>query len=242
MKNTITTILSATAIIAASLCSPQADAAVVSYDFTAKINDLFEYDGTTKVITHVATSNFPGSTISLADTVSGKFFYDTTWALHPYYQPEKPVSGTYLMYTSGAPVSAISFSVGGAAIFDAKDSASVQIANNASTFNGSDIFYLGSSTAYNGVMHQNANIALFDRSGSAFQSGDLPTQLNLADFSYRQLGSAWLRYSNGDQLQMSATLTSITPTVSPVPEPDAAALFGGGLALLLMLSFRRNRR
>lgn len=228
----------AAALSAAVVFGAPAQADVVKYSFTAVVSDLFEFNKATGAIVHVTSSSFAGGPVALGNVVQGQFSFNTDAPLGGY-QPTPPVSGQYLLYALDSALSSMNFTVGGLGFQSGSTLSPVgQVANNASTFSGWDVFTFDAYKAYDPVMFQSGKISLYDSTGRAFSSAALPSSLNLADFSYRQMGGSWLRQADGNQLQLSATLTALEQVAS-VPEPATFGLFAAGLLAVALVRQRR---
>ena len=130
------------------------NATVVEYGFSATITSMFEHDGASGVNTYVNSSTFPGSIISNGGLITGIFEYDTAAPLSPYYQPDVQTSGTYQLYTQSGANQRIHFTVAQSGLTYTSSTlpylnTTIQVANNASTFSGWDIFAIGNSAGYN---------------------------------------------------------------------------------------------
>jgi hypothetical protein len=68
---------------------------------------------------------------------------------------------------------------------------------------------------------------LLDSTGTVFSSFVLPTNLNMASFGNSMFKLAFIRNSDGDQVQITGALSSTT--ISEVPVPSAIWLFGSSL-------------
>ena len=221
-------------ILAVSI-NQNANATNITFAFTASITTLFEYDKSTDKNHYVSSSTFAGKNMSVGDSVIGNLSFDTDAPLSQYYQPPIPQFGTYTLYTNYGPGQNINFSVGSSGTTysssaKADDYTLIQVANDATTFSGSDIFSLSNSAGYDSVMLQTATLNLFDNTAKAFNSSAIPTNLSLSSFQYTNLDGGWLRQSDGNQLHLQANLNTLTPLSSPVPE------LNGQLAWLLGLA------
>lgn len=225
--------------LASLVIAGQASATVLHFTFTAVVNDVWEYDKAGETYTHLGTSNFAGSPITLGNLVHGTFSFNTDAPLS-LYQPDTPASGSYKIYSLDSKAASLSFSVGSAGFTSGSTLPPLaQVANNASTLSGWDTFFFSAYKAYDPVMFQSADIALFDKTGTAFSTGTLPTALDLADFHYKQLSAAWLRQADGNQMHIEASLTSLV-AIAPVPEPASYALLMVGLLAIRGVARQRK--
>lgn len=79
-----------------------------------------------------------------------------------------------------------------------------------------------------------------DHDGTVFSDFTAPSELELSDFESPYFSMFFLRKSDGDQLQIRGTLSSIS-TIAPVPEPSTILLLGAGLAGIGLYE-RRQRK
>ena len=222
--------------------APTAQAEFVKFNFTASVDHMFEYDDITTLITSVGRSTFSGSLVSIGDTVTGVFKYDTNAPLSPYYQPPPPSTGTYDLYADFGINQGAVFTVGKAGPSYVSSNGIgaytlVQVANNASAFSGWDIISVSNSAVYSATMFQNITLNLFDKSATVFSNSKIPSQLDLNSFHYANLDAGWLRKSDNNQFHFQASLTSLT-SASPVPEPSTllSSLVGYALTYFWFVS------
>lgn len=241
MKKSIRIPLSASVLAALILCTAGARAVPVTYDFTATVSSLYEYDKSANKTINVTSSTLAGPTVAIGEVISGSFAYDTSWTHSSFPLTPAPISGTWVQYVAPSSVTAISYSVSGSILYDAAGFASVQIENDSKSAYGGplDDFYLGTVGSNLATYYEDSGISLQDLTHTALSSDALPEALNLSDFQYKTLIGEWLRMSSGDQLHMGAALTSLT-AVSTVPEAGKSSLFALGLGLLL-LEWQRRR-
>lgn len=234
--------IAATVAIGGILHTGTATAALVGWSFSATVSGLFTYDGATKEIVHVSSSDFPGSQVSIGDHVSGSFVFDTNTPLSPYYQPPTESAGSYLAYVDENPGRGLQFTFDGKNLaFNARPFTLLQIRNDAASASGWDTFDLSSSSIFSSTsLFQVAGISLMDSTGAALNGPGLPTDLQLKSYFFHEFTTGWVRSSDGNQLQVQATLTDLTPLATPVPEPSAFALLLLGLGAVT--GFAQARR
>jgi hypothetical protein len=227
-------------VLAALFSIAPSHATVVNFDFKATIYDMFEYTALGSSYVHLTSSTFPGKLVTVGDTVTGHFSYDTVSQLSSY-QPAPPATGTYQLFDSFGNTQ---FTVEQSGLqFASNNSTSpalLQLADNASNLFGWDIFHFNTYSGDDPSMFQNAVIALYDSTGTAISNSMIPSSLDLLSFHYANLDGGWLRQSNGDQFHFSASLTSLTPSRIDLPEPQTYMLMLVGLALLGTSLYRRK--
>ena len=212
-------------ILATFVAAPAAEATVVSYNFTASITQLAEYDAplyNSRTVTH---ANVWGYTIESSQTISGMLRYDSLAPVSSTHE-----SGRYLAYLSSTQAPAISFTFSGGPSFQTSSPLSVQVGNNASALGGADIFYGHASAELDLTRAMGASIALWDNSGMALDSAVMP--MSMEGFPMRELRATWGR-SDGF-LGLVASLTAWTQVVdapASVPEPSSLLLAIVGLCM-----------
>jgi hypothetical protein len=227
------------ALVLVSNCNG-ANASTVTYRFTMTVERMFEYDGATSLITTVTNSTMPGVRFANGDQVEGSFTYSTDMPLTAY-QSDVPSTGSYLIYGGGV-TSNLRFTSTGWTYESNPDPwiSTILVANDASTFSGSDIFGLTTAAVYSPIQFEMMTLNLFDRTGGVFDTGSIPVALPLSSFNYSDLDYAWLRQSDGSQMHASGHLTSLSVETgsSNIPVPPTIALLIVGLSALF-LSRRR---
>lgn len=226
-------------IVGGLLLNGAASATEVTYNFTATIQSMFEYDGQTKLNTTVTSSTMPGVLISDGSTIHGQFSYDTAAPLGSY-QPAPEKEGSYQLY-SGTVTSTLTFDQNGF-VYQSDPNpwlTTMQVANDAASRSGWDTFSLETSAAYSPVTFQMMDIHLYDSSGNVFDSSAIPFDLPLSQFSYADIDYSWLRQSDGSQFHASSSITSLT-LATPVPEPSTYALLAMGAVVSTVV--RRKKK
>lgn len=211
-----------------------AQAGIIIFDFTATIGSMFGYDGSNQSFINFTSSTMPGALVSNGDIIHGHFYYDEAMPLGIYQVPQ--VQGSYQIYYG---LGGIDFSTGssGLQFVSGTNPSVLQIANNASTFGGTDLFYLSADKNYSPITYQGADILLSDSSGTVFDSSAIPSALPFNHFGFAMLEYAWLLQSNGDQYHFTARIDSVTPAA--VPEPATYTMLLAGLGLM---AFGRRRK
>jgi hypothetical protein len=216
-----------------------ARADIVEYNFVATISTEVQLDNT-GTFNIVSSSNLLGATVALQDTITGQFFYDTTASTSSAFQMLTPASGSNHVYmNSAAGMQFIDVSGGASYLSNPAGSASLAVWNKDSNVSGADMFALGTTavTGANGLK-SGAAIDLVDGSGSAFQSSQVPTQLNSQQFGSGSLSAYW-RTGDGQMLIINANLDTMTPAAA-VPEPSSVAMLLAGLGALALVARRRR--
>lgn len=227
-------------VFALILIAPAAQAALVSYDFTASITRLADYDARGNS-TNVAQGTVYGYTIASTQTITGSLRYDT----------QAPVSamsesGRYMFYLSAAQSPAISYALSNGPSFDTESALSVQVADDALAMAGADVFYAHGFVEFDSKSAMGVSVVLADYTATALTSAAMPGSLEIERFSVRDFRTTWGR-SDGSFLLAEGVLTSWVqvagaPAPAPVPEPGSLPLAGAGLCLALRLSHSPNGR
>ena len=88
----------------------------------------------------------------------------------------------------------------------------------------------------NGLNVQKVSLALFDGSGTVFDSTALPTDFSYSDFeAFRFI----IEFDGGDEVFVDGDITSLSVTTAAVPEPTTAL---GALTLMGLATLRRRCR
>lgn len=219
-----------------------AQALVLTYKYQARVSSIVENAGPGAAYVDVTQSDFSGTSVAIGDIVTGSFQYDTSVALGSY-QPAQEAGVDYRVYASGAndfvtyvdKRSGLAFtsmpSLNWLGLNQVHDS--VPIPGNFA----SDFFSM-SRSADNDTMYASALMWFDDLYGNAFQSGAMPTQLDLAAFQVASVDGSFMRLSDRAHMSFSADISSLDRV--DLPEPSSAFLFAiaaGGL-----LGLRRMRR
>ncbi len=231
--------------LAALALTGTANATVLQFDFTAKIQEMVEFSPLSFSGGLVNSSSLSGSTVSVGDVIRGHFSYDTTTGQFGSF------SGM-AMYAAPAAQNALSAAIGQQAMaLDAplSSSTNVQVANNAANLHGADSFGIANVSA-NQVASQMMALSLFDSSGTAFSTNALPASLDFAAFNSSSFYYTYSSTATHAMMGANGMLTSLTVSpvsgggnsITPVPEPETYAMLLAGLGLLGWTARRRQQR
>lgn len=228
------------AILAGVVAWGSAHASVVSYDFTAVVSDIREYETTGSPQVNVQSTLLTGTEIKIGQVLHGHFSYDTNAGLSSEYQPPVYAGGSNILYggygDQGAVVGADN--VHALSLPFTPFHTNLGVANNEASLNGNDEFSLSiNSWAINGA--QLIDWVLFrDASGQAWNSSAIPASLDLNRFDSAIYSFSYFMPTGGS-VHFGASITQLTAT-SAVPEPEGYAMLLAGL--LVMAGARRARR
>ena len=215
----------------------EARANILNYSFTETITGMFEHDGNTKTNKIVTSSSMAGFLVSNGDIAHGKFSYVSAAPLTQY-QPSTQTKGSWVTY-QGAGTIDLTFDKSNTTVKTSSNS--FQVANDASTFSGSDIFFISGQATYSPIKFQQVSVSLYDSKGTVFISSSVPQTLPLSGFASHNIGYVFLRQSDGSQLHVSGQITSLSQEATTVvPEPDTYAMLLTGLGLMGFIVRRRK--
>ena len=218
-------------------------AEMLTFNFTGRVDYIFEYEKATEQFTHPLSSNMSGQTFLTHDTFHGQLTYDLATALSPYYQPPEQAQGSYVVYYSAQstpPLVSATFDQTGVLLAWANRPFLIQLSDSATAFAGYDRIYFQPWIENSPVYFQSFELSLADSKGTAFSNNLLPADFNLADFTESNLHYAWLDQATGNQFHVNGVLTSMTLVgASAVPEPASSALVLLGVGMLVVAVRRR---
>lgn len=209
-------------------------AEVISFDFTAKIDQiqergLYEYPGTS-----VQSSAKAGVTYSIGDIIHGRFQYDTNTGLGSY-QPVQPGDGSYTLYDSGSTHNSLTaHTSGGVTLPPPYYPVLLQVSDTTT----SDFFSVN-STAMSAQATQYSSVLFMDYNGSWLNNSALPSAAQLYAASYAMFNTTYYFNDDSGSLDVSASITSFSPA-SAVPEPSSYLMLLAGMAAIAVA--RRNRK
>ncbi|WP_374360569.1 FxDxF family PEP-CTERM protein [Pseudoduganella danionis] len=232
-------------LLAGLAMAGSANAAVLQFDFTAKIQEMMQFSPLTFTGGAVSSSNLSGSTVAVGDVITGHFTYDTATA-------QISNVGGVTMFASAQAQNALAAAIGNNTL--ALDSAlssttTVQVGNNVAAFGGADTFGIAQVSA-NAQSSQLMALSLFDASGHAFDANAIPATLDFSAFNNSTFYYTYSSVSTHAMMGANGNLTSLTVTqlpsgnnpTAPVPEPETYAMLLAGLGLLGWTARRRQAR
>lgn len=226
----------AAAVVALAIGMP-AQAALQTYEFTASVSGLGNINHLSWDQTNGGVQ--AGSSISLGDSIAGRFTYDSSWkpnsttswywALTSYhYTPAPSTFFSFTILPSGQKVSTADPRTPGGymRVDDAKFSSPY----------GTDAITLGAGPGLSNEFY----VRLVDARSTWLLGGVLPKNLSLSDLTSASVHQTFER-ADGNRILLSANMTSLTNvTVAAVPEPGTWVMLLAGLSIL-GVSVRRKR-
>lgn len=228
--------------LACALSMSAAHAAPVTYNFTGTINMLMEQQSNGGFL-NVAYAELGGSHLALGEKVVGSITYDAANAefLSDDSAPGAPNSN----YSYNVPTFSLQYKTesGGYSFSNFPGSA-----GSATTFDQPTGDTVGFQTAsFNQQLGLDLLNQVFfgiaDPSGQLLSSATLPASFGSAGPGTASSVTGIFRTTDfGSQINYSATMTSLTPVVMAVPEPETYAMMLAGLGMLGMAARRRKNQ
>lgn len=219
------------AVLAGLALASSAHADILTFEYTANINSITEYELVGYIIRPVTTTTMPGHSVSIGDQVTGRFSIDTQTA-RGYTGPVD--NGTMSSYSSDATRNNISAFIGhdGLNYTNALPINSYLAVQDQLTGTGADKLSLSSSQGDNTVSHI-AQLTFSDPTGATLSNSAIPSSLaglGTGEFLYRFSSIASGSYV---AVNVNGAVTSLQLlSVSAVPEPQTYLMLLGGLGLL----------
>lgn len=237
------------AVVALSLQSHTAQAAIVTYNYTGTLGFVYQYfNGPGAHIEHPTTLTIGGSTLSLGDTFHGQFSYDTSTTLAPASEYDW-VSNSYkpstTQFTGVAPHNTATL------FFDNKSYAYVAPSNATDSGNSLTVYdnapylndYFLHNTVYNSQhVHTDLGIEFANYNDKTALAGPYaPASLNLNKFPTAFIDFEYVDQNTPDYFyEVLGNINSIQQVAAPVPEPETYAMMLAGIALLCSTARRRR--
>lgn len=229
-------------LLSAFLIAPSAEAALVSYNFTASIVSMYEWNPSSNTAADLNQSNFPGYLIDSSWTISGNYQYDTQAPVSLGYQPAASNGGHDALYRSTTPSPGFTYSFGGGGpALQTEGALWLEVVDQSTSATGWDVFYTRGQVSAGVGLYQEVSLSLYDQTGTVYSSAAIPSGLALEDFHLRLFNTLFIR-EDGSTLTVTAVMTSLSAAEdSSVPEPATLFLAGIGIFLSLRGVSSRNR-
>lgn len=219
----------------AGLLAVQAQAAVLTYRYTATIDSIVETDMSTGSSLAPWESSFAGPTIRVGDLVTGILRYDTTALLR--FDQLDPDTGARTMVYEGSAADFMSFDVAGTSFsFDSDPPAypnGTSYVRNADSLAGNSapdqferIMY-----SYGPGAITTHHVSLLDVDGTAFQDSRMPTRLDPALFESKSMFTLFQHFAEDREMYFESTISSFERI--DLPEPGVLLLLAAGAGGLL---------
>ncbi len=222
---------SVAAVLAGFALASSAHADILTFEYTANINSITEYELVGYIIRPVTTTTMPGHSVSIGDHVTGRFTIDTQTA-RGYTGPVD--NGTMSSYSSAATHNNISAFIGhdGVNYTNALPINSYLAVQDQLPGTGADTLSLSSSQGDNLGSHI-AQLTFSDPTGATLSNSAIPSSLaglTTGEFLYRFSSIASGSYV---AVKVNGAVTSLQLlSVSAVPEPQTYLMLLSGLGLL----------
>lgn len=206
---------------AISLCG-STNAAVLKFQYTGTVSSAFTE--TAEGFADIA--RIDGFEVQAGNTARGTVTYDTSNPI--WFVPQRPL----IVYQGHGEITATVLENGFSLATLASEHHQMNVGNDSSLYGGSSDFFSvsGVSTDSSGALVRLVDFFLYDGTGTAFESQELPTKLDLSRFQQADLT---VSYVNGDYWTQFTVDIGSLELVTEVPEPASGALLFAGLGLLL---------
>lgn len=205
-----------------ALYTSSASADLIKIEFSGESYDLWEAykSGDGYDIEHVSESNMFGFDFRLGESISGYYIYDTSVDRYPYdHIINNP---NYNAYPS---ILEWGYSSANHSFNDDLENDYLAIYNNGLS-SGYDVFY-GSAGDFIGQYHTTLGLTLWDRSGTLWNSLEIPKSLDLDNFDYAKFRGAFVSRTTSDQFHWEANVSQLRVTnLTQVDEPSPIFLLG----------------
>ncbi|MDC8759724.1 PEP-CTERM sorting domain-containing protein [Janthinobacterium fluminis] len=230
-------------LLASFAVAASAQAAVVSYDFTVRVDLAYRCLSDAGCM-NPSSVDMGNGEVMLGDIGHGRISFDTeTPQAGVQYQPPAPHRGTRTRYQGAVARNDSFLRLGDAGAVFQQDAPHISVPVIEV---GNDVAYVGSSLNgdhfnyyaaqnLNSYFSQSLDIELSDASGTALTGGGIP--LRLDGLGYGRFTFSLNSPGTGDYSYVNGTITSLT-LAAPVPEPETYAMLLAGIG---MLAWRRKR-
>lgn len=219
------------ALLGGLLLSLSAQAASVTYNYTASVYLIYNYDYTKPLPLVPSSITLSDGTISTGDVFSGQFTYDTATPLQsstvdydPTYKGSAPTTASSAQFASGVTYAMLA----GAA------QSSIGIYDNDPYLHDYLSIYADGRTADERAMTFN-----FASENEAAMSGpSIPVSLDAFERRFIYLEG---RINPSSTFTVLASINSLTPAVTAVPEPETYAMLLAGIGLVGWTARRKQK-
>lgn len=219
----------------AVVLSAGSQAAVLTYEYTAVVKRMTEYDHAKDSYANVNESAFVGTTIQFGDVIHGYIHYDSSSPRNEY-QPGLEAGDNSVMYRSTSE-ELITYRFAGKDIHvvSSPDAYALKSVKDAPARPGaiSSDYFAASSYSFDSNFLRSVHLFFWNADGTAFNDTLLPQQLDAALFDSLTLSGSFMQLASQDSLMFDADITAFRLIPADVPEPGVLLLLGIGAAGLL---------
>ncbi|NHZ61419.1 PEP-CTERM sorting domain-containing protein [Massilia genomosp. 1] len=229
------------------LAASNASAEMVTFDYTAKIDEALHFTNHGAHVDSLQSISFNNTTIEVGYTMRGSFTIDldTPASLHLPYQSPNSVYTEYGNPTNGATrnLATIKVDQSGYGFTPKPQAGGMRIEITDGAVGRADSFVFNNyNLDPNTGRSESLTFALWQANGSLLTSTRLPSSLDLSRADMATLVYSYRGPNSTDVFRTNAVLTSLSVrTASPVPEPSSYAMLLLGVFMICAVNLHKTK-